>query len=172
MVKIVKHDLQFIAETAVTYQHREDGVGNDFVRRPGGLGFLMGEGDDWIAGGDTFDALAGESSELFFNSTIMSNDVLNGSRNDNVYDPESGDDIIFQVSGIQSADGMAVFDWAIHNWDSQSADSDMSASIFTSQQINILRKRFDLVEGPSGWKLSDKLTGRDVVIGGYDHRLI
>ena len=42
MVKIVKRDLQFIAETAVTYQHREDGVGNDFVRRPGGLDVLMG----------------------------------------------------------------------------------------------------------------------------------
>ena len=44
-----------------------------------------------------------------------------------------------------------------------------SGSIFTNRQISILRNRFDLIEGPSGCKLSDRLTGRDVVIGGCDH---
>ena len=42
MVKVVKQDRQFIAESVVTCQHMEDGVGNDFIRRPNGLDFLMG----------------------------------------------------------------------------------------------------------------------------------
>jgi hypothetical protein len=59
--------------------------------------------------------------------------------------------------------------WNDDAYDPQAGD-DMSGPIFSNQQINILRNRFDLVEGPSGCKLSDKLTGRDVVIGGCDHR--
>ncbi len=145
------------------------GLGNDFIRGPDGLSFLMGnEGDDWIEGGERFDTLAGDNSELFFNSTIIGHDVLNGRGNDNDYDAESGDDIMFQGSGIQRNNGMAGFDWAIHKGNSQAANSDMNMSIFTNQQANILRDRFDLVEGLSGWKLNDKLTGRDVVIGAYD----
>lgn len=139
MVKVVKHDRQFIAENVVTYPHMEDGVGSGFIRRPGGLDFPMGnESDDWIAGGDSFDTLADENPEPFFNFTIMGHDVIQGRWNDDDYDPQTGDD--------------------------------MSGPIFSNQQINILRNRFDLVEGPSGCKLSDKLTGRDVVIGGCDHR--
>ena len=150
MVKVVKQDRQFIAESVVTYQHMEDGVGNDFIRRPNGLDFLMGnEADDRFAGGGHFDTLAGENRELFSGFAIMGHDVLDGRRND--------------------SQGMAGFDWAIHNEDSQSAGLDISGSIFSNQQISILRNRFDLVEGPSGCKLSDRLTGRDVVIGGCDH---
>lgn len=126
MVRVVKHDRQSIAENVVTHQHMEIGVGDDFIRRPSGLDFLRGNaGDDWIAGGDSFGALAGESPDLFLN----------------------------------------------FNEDGLSTDSDMNGSIFSNQQIDTLRNRFDLVEGPSGWKLSDKLTGRDVVTGDCDHRL-
>jgi len=150
-------------------KHITGGEGNDFIRGGEGFGFLLGnEGDDWIEGGDSFDTLAGENSELFFNSTIIGHDVLNGRGNDNDYDAESGDDIMFQGPGIQRNNGMAGFDWAIHKGDAQGADSDMNVSIFTNQQNNILRDRFDLVEGLSGWKHSDKLTGRDVVNGAYD----
>jgi Ca2+-binding RTX toxin-like protein len=150
-------------------KHITGGEGNDFIRGGEGFGFLLGnEGDDWIEGGDSFDTLAGENSELFFNSTIIGHDVLNGRGNDNDYDAESGDDIMFQGPGIQRNNGMAGFDWAIHKGDAQGADSDMNVSIFTNQQNNILRDRFDLVEGLSGWKHSDRLTGRDVVNGAYD----
>ncbi|MGH6810477.1 MAG: peroxidase family protein, partial [Ensifer adhaerens] len=145
------------------------GEGNDFIRGPGGPSFLAGnEGDDWIEGGDGFDTLAGENSELFFNSTIIGHDVLNGRGNDNDYDAESGDDIMFQGPGIQRNNGMAGFDWAIHKGDTLGADSDMNISIFVNQQNNILRDRFDLVEGLSGWSFNDKLRGRDVVIGAFD----
>ncbi|RDI56317.1 peroxidase family protein, partial [Microvirga subterranea] len=145
------------------------GLGNDFIRGGTGISFLAGnEGDDWIEGGESFDTLAGENSELFFNSTIIGHDVLNGRGNDNDYDAESGDDIMFQNEGIERNNGMAGFDWAIHKGHHQAAESDMRITIFQNQQNNILRDRFDLVEGLSGWKFSDTLTGRDVVLGGYD----
>lgn len=145
------------------------GLGNDFIRGGTGISFLAGnEGDDWIEGGESFDTLAGENSELFFNSTIIGHDVLNGRGNDNDYDAESGDDIMFQNEGIERNNGMAGFDWAIHKGHEEAANSDMTVSIFQNQQNNILRDRFDLVEGLSGWKYSDKLTGRDVVVGAYD----
>ncbi|PKQ08794.1 MAG: heme peroxidase, partial [Alphaproteobacteria bacterium HGW-Alphaproteobacteria-10] len=145
------------------------GEGNDFVRGPDGLSFVAGnEGDDWLEGGDSFDTLAGENTELFFNSTIIGHDVLNGRGNDNDYDAESGDDIMFQGTGIQRNNGMAGFDWAIHKGAAQGADSDLGIPIFVNQQANILRDRFDLVEGLSGWEHDDILTGREVIIGAYD----
>ncbi|WP_302172817.1 peroxidase family protein [uncultured Hydrogenophaga sp.] len=145
------------------------GEGNDFVRASDGLNFVAGnEGDDWLEGGERFDTLAGENSELFFNSPIIGHDVLNGRGNDNDYDAESGDDIMFQGLGIQRNNGMAGFDWAIHKGEAQGADTDLGIPIFVNQQANILRDRFDLVEGLSGWKHNDKLTGRDVVVGAYD----
>lgn len=145
------------------------GEGNDFVRAADGASFVAGnEGDDWLEGGDSFDTLAGENSELFFNSPIIGHDVLNGRGNDTDYDGESGDDIMFQGLGIQRNNGMAGFDWAIHKGESQGANSDLGIPIFVNQEENILRDRFDLVEGLSGWKHNDVLTGRDDVIGAYD----
>ncbi len=145
------------------------GEGNDFVRGPDGQSFIAGnEGDDWLEGGDRFDTLAGENSELFFNSPIIGHDVLNGRGNDTDYDAESGDDIMFQGLGIQRNNGMAGFDWAIHKGSIEGADSDLGIPIFVNQEANILRDRFDLVEGLSGWMHNDKLTGRDDVIGAYD----
>ncbi|MEJ7929782.1 peroxidase family protein [Ramlibacter sp. AN1015] len=145
------------------------GEGNDFIRGPGGASFLAGnEGDDWIEGGDSFDTLAGENSELFFNSPIIGHDVLDGGGNDTDYDGESGDDIMFQGPGIQRNNGMAGFDWTIHKGETQGANSDLGIPIFVNQEENILRDRFDLVEGLSGWNHDDVLTGRNVVVGAYD----
>src|SRR5690606_12781280 len=45
------------------------------------------------------------------------------------------------------------------------ADSDMNVPIFTNQPEFILRDRFDLVEGLSGWIHDDVLYGREVVLG-------
>ncbi|MBM6596402.1 peroxidase family protein [Microvirga pudoricolor] len=142
------------------------GTGNDFILGGTGGDFLLGnEGDDWIEGGQRFDTLAGENSELFFNSTIIGHDVLNGGSGDTDYDGESGDDIMFQNSeGIQRSNGMAGFDWAVHKGDSHAANSDLGIPIFDTQEAFILRDRFDLVEGLSGWKNSDTLTGRAVPV--------
>lgn len=137
------------------------GLGNDFIMGGDGGDFLLGnEGDDWIEGGGRFDTLTGENSELFFNSSIIGHDVLNGGGNDTDYDAESGDDIMFQNEGIQRSNGMAGFDWAIHKGDANAANSDLGIPLFTTQEAFILRDRFDLVEGLSGWVHDDVLTGR------------
>ncbi|MGI3453677.1 peroxidase family protein, partial [Citrobacter arsenatis] len=61
--------------------------------------------------------------------------------------------------------GMAGFDWAIHKGDPNGANSDLGIPIFVNQQEFILRDRFDLVEGLSGWKYDDILTGTEQPIG-------
>jgi Ca2+-binding RTX toxin-like protein len=137
------------------------GTDNDFILGGDGIDFLMGEaGDDWLEGGGRFDTLAGENSELFFNSSIIGHDVLNGQKGDVDYDAESGDDIMLQGVGIQRSNGMSGFDWAIHKGDEVAANSDLGIPIFGTQEDFILRDRFDLVEGLSGWKYDDVLTGR------------
>ena len=124
--------------------------------------FLLGnEGDDWIEGGQRFDTLAGENSELFFNSTIIGHDVLNGGSGDTDYDGESGDDIMFQArrhpaqrTAWPASTGRSTRATA------EAANSDLGIPIFDNQEAFILRDRFDLVEGLSGWKHNDILTGR------------
>jgi len=145
------------------------GTENDYILGGDGMDFIMGEaGDDWLEGGGRFDTLAGENSELFFNSTIIGHDILNGSNGDVDYDAESGDDIMFQGVGIQRNNGMAGFDWAIHKGDPVAANSDLGIGIFQNQEQFILRDRFDLVEGLSGWKFNDILTGRVAAVGARD----
>lgn len=147
-------------------KHVLGGRDNDFILGGDGIDFLMGnEGDDWIEGGGRFDTLTGDNSELFFNSSIIGHDVLNGNGNDTDYDAESGDDIMFQNEGIQRSNGMAGFDWAIHKNDPNAADSDLGIPVFTTQEAFILRDRFDLVEGLSGWVHDDVLTGRWQPVG-------
>ena len=142
------------------------GTGDDFILGGSGGDALLGnEGDDWLEGGERFDVLTGDNSELFFNSTIIGHDVLNGGSGDTDYDGESGDDIMFQAEGVQRNNGMAGFDWAIHKGDSVAANSDLGIPIFVNQEAFILRDRFDLVEGLSGWVHDDSLTGREVYTG-------
>jgi Ca2+-binding RTX toxin-like protein len=136
------------------------GEGNDFILGGTAPDILMGnEGDDWIEGGEGFDGLSGENSQLFFNSTIVGHDILNGQGNDTDYDGENGDDIMVQSIGIQRNNGMEGFDWAIHKGDPNGADSDLGIRPFDTRQALILRDRFDSVEGLSGWRNDDILTG-------------
>ena len=142
------------------------GRGDDFVLGGRGPDTLMGnEGNDWIEGGEGFDGLSGENSELFFNSPIIGHDVLNGQGNDTDYDGETGDDIMVEGAGIQRNNGMFGFDWAIHKGDLVNADSDLGIAFFPAQPQFTLRDRFDSVEGLSGWKMNDTLTGSGVLKG-------
>ena len=146
------------------------GQGDDFIRAPtGGGGAILGnEGNDWMEAQGNMTTLTGDNSELFFNSRIIGNDVMIAGENDTDFDAESGDDIMVQGIGVNRSNGMAGFDWTTFKGNDYDADANMNISIFVNQQNNILRDRYDLVEGLSGWDRNDKLTGRDVVIGGYD----
>lgn len=146
------------------------GTGDDFIRAAsGGGGVVQGnEGDDWMEGQGNMNTLTGDNSELFFNSRVIGHDVMLAGENDTDFDAESGDDIMVQGIGINRNNGMAGFDWASFQGNDYAVDADMNISIFVNQQNNILRDRYDLVEGLSGWKNSDTLRGRDAVLGAYD----
>ncbi|WP_457585094.1 peroxidase family protein [Ensifer canadensis] len=145
------------------------GEGNDFIRSPTGGGAILGnEGNDWMEAQGNMTTLTGDNSELFFNSRIIGHDVMIAGENDTDFDAESGDDIMVQGIGINRSNGMAGFDWTTFQNNHYDANANMNVSIFVNQQNNILRDRYDLVEGLSGWNHNDRLIGRDVVIGGYD----
>lgn len=138
------------------------GQGNDFIFGGDGIGALFGnEGDDWIEGGGGFDYIAGDNGELFFNSTVIGHDVLNGGSGDTDYDADSGDDIMFAGEGIQKNIGMWGHDWVIHQGQQSGADADMRIDIFTTLPLEVLRDRFSQVEGLSGWHHNDILRGDD-----------
>ncbi|HZH50954.1 MAG TPA: peroxidase family protein, partial [Microvirga sp.] len=136
------------------------GTGNDFILGGDGGDFLLGnEGDDWIEGGNGFDTIAGDNSELNFNSTIIGHDVMFAGQNEQDFDAESGDDIMVQGESVMRNEGMWGFDWAIHKGNSEAADSDLTRPIFTTDEQDILRDRFDQVEALSGWEKNDVLRG-------------
>lgn len=136
--------------------------GDDFILGGTGNDFLLGgEGNDWIEGGDGFDVIAGENSELFFNSPIVGHDVAWGQSNDQDYDLESGDDIALSGPGIQRFEGMFGFDWASAKYDVTGVDFDFQIPIFTNIPTDILRDRFDQIEAGSGWIYDDVLQGDD-----------
>ncbi|MFN3720228.1 MAG: peroxidase family protein, partial [Rhizobium rhizophilum] len=136
------------------------GEGNDFMLGGEGSDFLLGnEGDDWIEAGNGFDTTAGDNSELFFNSTILGHDVMFAGENEHDFDAESGDDIMVQGESVMRNEGMWGYDWAIHKGSTKAADADLLRPIFTTEQQDILRNRYDAVEGLSGYKQNDVLKG-------------
>jgi len=138
------------------------GTGNDFILGGDGVDFLMGnEGDDWIEGGGGFDTTAGDNSDLFFNSKIIGHDVMFAGSEEHDFDAESGDDIMVQGESVMRNEGMLGFDWAIHKGNGEAADSDLTKPIFTTDEQDILRDRFDAVEALSGWDRDDVLRGDD-----------
>lgn len=136
------------------------GEGNDFILGGEGGDFLLGnEGDDWIEGGNGFDVIAGDNSDLFFNSTIIGHDVMFAGANEQDFDAESGDDIMVQGESVMRNEGMLGFDWAIYKGSKIAANADLTIRVFSTDQADVLRNRFDLVEAVSGWDLNDVIRG-------------
>ena len=81
------------------------------------------------------------------------------------FDAESGDDIMVQGESVMRNEGMFGFDWAIYKGVELAADADLRIPIFTTEQADILRNRFDKVEALSGWDLNDTLRGDDRAFG-------
>ena len=146
------------------------GQGDDFVRASaGGGGIYYGnEGDDWLEGQGNMNTLTGDNSELFFNSRVIGHDVMLAGENDTDFDAESGDDIMTAGLGINRFNGMSGFDWVTHKGSDYPVNADMNISLFVNQQNLILRDRFDLVEGLSGWTGDDRLTGREAAAGAVE----
>ena len=139
------------------------GTGDDFILGGAGKDFQLGnEGNDWMEGGAGFDTLAGDNSELFFNSPIIGHDVLFNQGDEGDYDAESGDDIMGSGPSVFRYEGMFGFDWAIGKGDFLAGvNFDMAIPIFTTAPNDVLKDRFDQVEGLSGWNFNDVLRGDD-----------
>ncbi|KQT13242.1 hypothetical protein ASG40_19815 [Methylobacterium sp. Leaf399] len=138
------------------------GAGDDFVLGGDGADLLMGnEGDDWMEAGGGFDTTAGDNSELFFNSVIKGHDVMFAGGDEHDFDGESGDDIMVQGESVMRSEGMFGFDWAIFKGNALNGYADMRIPIFTTEEADILRNRFDSTEALSGWKNDDTLIGDD-----------
>ena len=140
------------------------GEGDDFILGGNGKDFLLGnEGNDWIEGGGGFETIAGENSELFFNSTIIGHDVLFGQADETDYDAESGDDIMGSGASVYRYEGMFGFDWAMAKGDftTTGVNFDFQIPIFTTIPNDVLKDRFDQVEAGSGWAYDDYLQGDD-----------
>ena len=142
------------------------GEGDDFLLGGDGADFLLGnEGDDWLEAGGGFDTTAGDNSELFFNSTILGHDVMFAGSDEHDFDAESGDDIMVQGESVMRNEGMFGFDWASYQGAQFDADADMRIRIFTTEEQDILRNRFDKVEALSGGDGNDNLRGDDRAAG-------
>ncbi|WP_422102087.1 peroxidase family protein [Vreelandella sp.] len=138
------------------------GMGDDFLLGGDGPDVLFGnEGSDWVEGNGRADYIAGDNGELFFNSTIIGHDVIDGGRGDTDYDADSGDDIMVAGEGIQKNIGMWGHDWVIHKGQNVAADADMNVEVFTTLPLEVLRDRFSQVESLSGWVNNDILRGDD-----------
>ena len=138
------------------------GLDNDFLLGGTGADMLFGnDGDDWIEGGEGFEYIAGDNGELFFNSTVIGHDVLNGQSGDTDYDADSGDDIMIAGEGIQKFIGMWGHDWVSFQGQQTNADADMNTPMFPNLPLEVLRDRYSQVEALSGWKGNDVLRGDD-----------
>ncbi|WP_404374597.1 peroxidase family protein [Vreelandella aquamarina] len=136
------------------------GMGDDFLLGGDGPDVLFGnEGHDWVEGKSRFEYIAGDNGELFFNSTVIGHDILNGGNGDTDYDADSGDDIMVAGEGIQKNIGMWGHDWVIHKGQNVAADADMNVEVFTTLPLEVLRDRFSQVEALSGWVQDDILRG-------------
>ncbi|MGH6806066.1 MAG: peroxidase family protein, partial [Ensifer adhaerens] len=142
------------------------GAGDDFIAGGEGVDLLMGnEGDDWLEGAGGFDTIAGDNSELFFNSAIKGHDVMFAGNEEQDFDAESGDDIMVQGESVMRNEGMFGFDWAIFKGMALDGYADMRIPIFTTEAEDVLRNRFDKVEALSGWMHNDTLIGDERTFG-------
>lgn len=150
-------------------KHATAGEGNDFLLGGAGADLLSGnEGDDWIEGAGGFDVISGDNSELFFNSTIIGHDIMFAGDNETDFDAESGDDIMVMGESVIRAEGMFGFDWVTYKDVRVAADLDLNRKIFATDQQDILRNRFDRVEGASGFDQDDMIWGDDRAGGDVD----
>ena len=144
------------------------GEGNDFIYGNKNAERILGnEGNDWIETG-TFDGAPGDNfDEIFAQDGVDGHDVFLGDGGFDEFIGEGGDDIMVGSAGRGKMVGMSGFDWATYKDSTMSVDADFTRGIVFDEnpappQFGTL-DAYESVEGLSGSKLNDVLTGADTL---------
>ena len=143
------------------------GLGDDFLlSSPTSLPALGNEGNDWIEDGANAAIIGDNLDDGFARDGIRGNDVLVGVGGGfDEFIGEGGDDIMIGSLGSAKHAGMSGFDWVTY----KNLTGGMDASFLDdfifdeapTDPADIAIQRFESVEGLSGTRFDDRLTGGD-----------
>ena len=144
------------------------GEGNDFILGSKNAERILGnEGDDWIETG-TFDGAPGDSfDEIFAKDGIVGHDVFLGDGGFDEFIAEGGDDIMVGSPGRGKLAGMSGWDWVTYKDNTAFVDADLTRGIVFDENPtppqNGTLDAYESVEGLSGTRFNDVLTGADTI---------
>ncbi|HSV61092.1 MAG TPA: peroxidase family protein [Variovorax sp.] len=144
------------------------GEGNDFVLGSKNAERILGnEGDDWIEMG-TFDGAPGDNfDEIFARDGVLGHDVFLGDGGFDEFIAEGGDDIMVGSPGRGKLAGMSGWDWATYKDNTFGVDADLTRAIVFDENPNPPQNGtldgYEAVEGLSGTRFNDILTGADTI---------
>ncbi|MDL9996992.1 peroxidase family protein [Variovorax sp. J22P240] len=144
------------------------GQGNDFILGSKNAERILGnEGDDWIETG-TFDGAPGDSfDEIFAADSIVGHDVFLGDGGFDEFIAEGGDDIMVGSPGRGKLAGMSGWDWVTYKDNTFGVDADLTRAIVFDENPNPPQNGtldgYESVEGLSGSRFNDVLTGADTI---------
>ncbi|WP_052810734.1 peroxidase family protein [Variovorax paradoxus] len=144
------------------------GEGNDFILGSKNAERILGnEGDDWIETG-TFDGAPGDSfDEIFARDGIVGHDVFLGDGGFDEFIAEGGDDIMVGSPGRGKLAGMSGWDWVTYKDNAAGVDADLTRAIVFDENPtppqNGTLDGYESVEGLSGTRFADVLTGADTL---------
>ncbi|MGL3820502.1 peroxidase family protein [Sphingopyxis sp. R3-92] len=143
------------------------GEGNDFILGNITAERILGnEGDDWIEHG-TFDGAPGDNfDEIFAQDGVVGHDVFFGLGGFDEFIAEGGDDIMVGSPGRAKMAGMSGWDWAIYKDNIAGTDADLTRGIVFDENPtpppNATQDAYESVEGLSGSRFNDVLSGSDI----------
>jgi Ca2+-binding RTX toxin-like protein len=144
------------------------GEGNDFIFGNKNAERILGnEGDDWLETG-TFDGAPGDNfDEIFAQDGVEGHDVFLGDGGFDEFIGEGGDDIMVGSPGRGKMVGMSGWDWATYKDNGLAVDADLSRPVVFDENPtpppNAALDTFEAVEGLSGSRFDDLLTGSNIL---------
>lgn len=144
------------------------GEGDDFIYGNKNAERLLGnEGNDWLETG-TFDGAPGDNfDEIFARDGVVGHDVFLGDGGFDEFIGEGGDDIMVGSPGRGKMAGMSGWDWMTYKDNTFGVDADLTRGIvfdeFPNPPVNGTLDAYESIEGVSGSKFNDILTGSDTL---------